>query len=133
MECDDGVEREYIKIVIDGVDPTAIFKFGVSVALFHYYTDGYTGTLNDFGVETGKKEFMDFLKTKNDSLLVQDHIYSRNTRTMLLPIPPMTASCLVPPRLRPSVIRNFSGCRAGCSSNRHRSLFRSLCFHDDHQ
>lgn len=66
---DDGVEREYIKVVLDGVDPTAIFKLGVIVAPLHYYTDGYTGTLNDFGVETGKKEFMDHLKTKNNKPL----------------------------------------------------------------
>jgi peptide/nickel transport system substrate-binding protein len=66
IECEDGVEREYVKVVIDGVDPTAIFKLGVTVAPVHYYTDGYTGTLNDNGVETGKKEFMDFLKTKNN-------------------------------------------------------------------
>ena len=61
----DGVEREYIKIVINGVDPTAIFKLGVSVAPFHYYTEGYTGTLNANGVDLNKKEFMDHLKTKN--------------------------------------------------------------------
>ena len=63
--CDDGVEREYIKVVIDGVDPTAIFKFQIPVTPFHYYTDGYTGTLNANGVDIDKKEFMDFLKTKN--------------------------------------------------------------------
>jgi peptide/nickel transport system substrate-binding protein len=62
---EDGVERETIQIVVDGVDPTAIFKMGVTVAPAHYYTDGYTGTLNEYGVETGSKEFMDFLKTKN--------------------------------------------------------------------
>ncbi len=62
---DDGVERETIQIVLDGVDPTAIFKMGVQVTPVHYYTDGYTGTLNDFGVEVGNKAFMDFLKTKN--------------------------------------------------------------------
>ncbi|HHY81242.1 MAG TPA: hypothetical protein GX505_00995 [Clostridiales bacterium] len=66
MVCEDGVEREYVKVVIDGVDPTAIFKLGISVVPFHYYTDGYTGNLNEFGVDTGNKEFMDFLKTKND-------------------------------------------------------------------
>ncbi|HHT64929.1 MAG: ABC transporter substrate-binding protein [Caldicoprobacterales bacterium] len=62
---DDGVERETIQIVLNGVDPTAIFKMGVSVAPMHYYTDGYTGTLNEVGVDVGSKEFMDFLKTKN--------------------------------------------------------------------
>ncbi|HCS75581.1 MAG TPA: hypothetical protein DIW17_17110, partial [Clostridiales bacterium] len=62
---DDGVERETIQIVLDGVDPTAIFKMGVQVTPVHYYTDGYTGSLNDFGVEVGNKAFMDFLKTKN--------------------------------------------------------------------
>jgi peptide/nickel transport system substrate-binding protein len=66
VTSDDGVEREYVKVVIEGVDPTAIFKLGVSVTPFHYYTDGYTGTLNENGVDTGSKEFMDFLKTKND-------------------------------------------------------------------
>lgn len=66
VTSDDGVERDFVKVVLNGVDPTAIFKLGVQVAPFHYYTDGYTGTLNDNGVETGKKEFMDHLKTKND-------------------------------------------------------------------
>lgn len=66
MVCDDGVEREYIKVVLDGVDPTAIFKFQVPVVPFHYYTEGYTGTLNEYGVDIGKKEFMDHLKTKNN-------------------------------------------------------------------
>lgn len=66
MKGSDGVEREYVKVVIDGVDPTAIFKLGITVAPFHYYTQGYTGTLNENGVDLDKKEFMDFLKTKND-------------------------------------------------------------------
>ncbi|MDD4493441.1 MAG: ABC transporter substrate-binding protein [Eubacteriales bacterium] len=65
MVCDDGVEREYVKIVINGVDPTAIFKLGVQAAPFHYYTEGYTGQLNANGVDLDKKEFMDHLKTKN--------------------------------------------------------------------
>ncbi len=65
LTSDDGVEREYIKIVLNGVDPTAIFKLGVGVSPFHYYTEGYTGTLNANGVDLNKKEFMDFLKTKN--------------------------------------------------------------------
>lgn len=65
VTSDDGVEREYVQVVIDGVDPTAIFKLGVSVTPMHYYTDGYTGTLNEFGVDVGNREFMEFLKTKN--------------------------------------------------------------------
>jgi len=65
MTCDDGVEREYVKVVVNGVDPVAIFRLGVSVAPMHYYTEGYTGQLNEFGVATGIKEFMDILKTKN--------------------------------------------------------------------
>ena len=57
--------KEVITIVIDGVDPTAIFMLGVTVPPFHYYTDGYEGELNDYGVDTGNPDFMDFLKTKN--------------------------------------------------------------------
>lgn len=67
--CEDGVEREYIKMEIDGVDPTAIFKLGVAVAPFHYYTDGYTGELNEFGVALNTPEFMSHLKTKNSAPL----------------------------------------------------------------
>ncbi len=65
ITCDDGVEREYLKVVIDGIDPTAIFKLQLPVVPAHYYTEGYTGTLNENGVDLDKKEFMDFLKTKN--------------------------------------------------------------------
>ncbi|GAB1432995.1 hypothetical protein MASR2M29_16200 [Spirochaetota bacterium] len=65
----DGSKRDFIKIVLDGVDPTAIFKMGVEVAPMHYYTNGFTGKLNDYGVATGDKAFMDFLKTKNDKPL----------------------------------------------------------------
>lgn len=64
--CADGVERDFIQIVIDGIDPVAIFQLGITIAPFHYYTGGYTGTLNANGVETGSKEFMDFVKSKND-------------------------------------------------------------------
>ncbi len=65
MKCDDGTEREYVKIVINGVDPTAIFKMGIEVAPFHYYTDGYNGTLNKNGVALNTPEFMAHLKSKN--------------------------------------------------------------------
>lgn len=69
LTSDDGVEREYIEVVIDGVDPVAIFRMGVDVVPFHYYTDGYTGDLNEFGVDLNNKDFMDFLKTKNNAPL----------------------------------------------------------------
>ena len=63
---DDGVEREYVKVVLDGVDPTAIFKLGVSVVPQHYYTEGFAGETNEQGVVVGDKDFMAHLKTKND-------------------------------------------------------------------
>ena len=69
LTCDDGVEREYIRIVMDGIDPTAIFKLGVSVVPMHHYTAGYAGKLNENGVELSSKAFMDHLKTKNDQPL----------------------------------------------------------------
>ncbi len=54
---------------MDGVDPTAIFKLGVSVVPMHHYTAGYAGKLNENGVELSSKAFMDHLKTKNDQPL----------------------------------------------------------------
>lgn len=61
----DGVDREYIQIVMNGVDPTAIFKLGVAVAPMHYYTEGYTGELNEFGVALNDPAFIQVLKDKN--------------------------------------------------------------------
>lgn len=66
---DDGVEREYIQIVLNGIDPTAIFKMGVEVAPFHYYTEGFTGTLNENGVSLNDPAFMELLKSKNSAPL----------------------------------------------------------------
>ncbi len=65
-KCEDGVVREYIEIVIDGVDPVAIFKIGVTVAPWHYYTEGFTGEMNEHGVSLNDPAFMAHLKTKND-------------------------------------------------------------------
>ncbi|HHT45020.1 MAG TPA: hypothetical protein GXZ89_05965 [Fastidiosipila sp.] len=62
---DDGVEREVINIHVNGIDPTAIFKFSVLVVPMHYYTEGYEGELNENGVDIGKTEFMQHLKDKN--------------------------------------------------------------------
>ncbi len=63
--CEDGVEREYIQVVCDRVDPTAIFKLGVYVTPWEYYTEGFTGELNEFGVALNNPEFMQCLKDKN--------------------------------------------------------------------
>lgn len=65
----DGVEREYIQIVMNGVDPTAIFKMAFYVSPLHYYTEGFTGTLNEFGVSTNDPAFMELLKSKNGAPL----------------------------------------------------------------
>jgi peptide/nickel transport system substrate-binding protein len=63
--CEDGVEREYIQIVCNGVDPTIIFKLGVEVAPFHYYTKDFKGTLNEYGVALNNPDFIQALKDKN--------------------------------------------------------------------
>lgn len=69
VTCDDGVERDYVKVVLDGVDPVAIFQLGVTVAPFHYYTNGFSGTLDEHGVALNSKEFIAHLKTKNNAPL----------------------------------------------------------------
>jgi len=63
--CEDGVEREFVQIVMNGVDPTAIFKLGVSVSPWQYYTQGFTGELNEFGVSLKNADFIQCLKDKN--------------------------------------------------------------------
>lgn len=62
---DDGVERDAVEILLNGVDPTAIFKMGITVAPMHYYNEGFTGELNANGVATQSREYMDHLKGKN--------------------------------------------------------------------
>ena len=54
MLCDDGVEEKF-KVVVNGVDPTAIFKL-VSRSPMHIH-EGYTGTLNEYGVALGIENF----------------------------------------------------------------------------
>ncbi|MEN6420081.1 MAG: ABC transporter substrate-binding protein [Clostridiaceae bacterium] len=66
---EDGVDREYIQVVINGIDPTAIFKMGVEVAPMHYYTEGFTGTLNEYGVSMNDPAFIELLKSKNSAPL----------------------------------------------------------------
>ena len=39
--CEDGVEREYVEIIFDAVDPVAILSDRHHVAPFHYYTEGF--------------------------------------------------------------------------------------------
>lgn len=63
--CEDGVERDYVQYVLNGVDPTAIFKIGIQIAPFHYYTEGFSGTLDEHGVSVNNPDFMAHLKTKN--------------------------------------------------------------------
>lgn len=67
--CEDGVDREFIQVVINGIDPTAIFKMGVEVAPMHYYTEGFTGTLNEYGVSMNDPAFIELLKSKNSAPL----------------------------------------------------------------
>ncbi|MCI6603689.1 MAG: ABC transporter substrate-binding protein [Clostridiales bacterium] len=64
--CEDGVEREYIQFVINGVDPVAIQKLSINVAPMHYYTEGFKGELDEHGVSVGNPEFIQCLKDKND-------------------------------------------------------------------
>ncbi len=65
MTGDDGVEREYVQVVLNGIDPTAIFRMGIEVAPMHYYTEGFTGELNAYGVSLNDPAFMEVLKSKN--------------------------------------------------------------------
>lgn len=67
--CSDGVEREFISVVINGVDPAAIWKFNFQVTPMHYYTgqerhDAANG-VDNFGVEFSSTTFMSELKDKN--------------------------------------------------------------------
>ncbi len=63
---DDGEEHDAVVIELIGIDPTAEFKMGVTVAPKHYYTEGYEGELTEFGVDPTSRDFLEFLKTKND-------------------------------------------------------------------
>jgi peptide/nickel transport system substrate-binding protein len=65
MVCDDGVERDYIQVVCNGVDPTAVFQFNIYISPWHYYTEGFTGEMNEFGVSVNNPDFIRCLKDKN--------------------------------------------------------------------
>lgn len=62
-----GERYDVLKIVINGVDPKAIFNFGFTVAPLHYYSGTYDGVdyvaqangVDKFGVAVGNKDFFD--------------------------------------------------------------------------
>lgn len=54
-----GDEHDVLKIVINGVDPKAVFNFSFGVAPMHYYSDEATITSTAFGVKTGNQNFFD--------------------------------------------------------------------------
>ena len=64
--CDDGQIRETIEVVLNGIYPTAIFQFLLYVCPWEYYTAGFNGQLNEFGVSLNDNAFMNVLKDKND-------------------------------------------------------------------
>lgn len=52
-----GGEHDVLKIVINGIDPKAIWNFAFSVAPMHYYSNADTIATTKFGVDTGNLEF----------------------------------------------------------------------------
>lgn len=67
--CSDGVERETITVVINGVDPKAIWNFTFEVTPMHYYAgqerhDKANG-VDYFGVDFSSSAFMLEVKDKN--------------------------------------------------------------------
>ncbi len=67
--CSDGVERETITVVLNGVDPKAIWNFTFEVAPMHYYAgqerhDKANG-VDYFGVDFSSAEFMLEVKELN--------------------------------------------------------------------
>lgn len=67
--CADGIERETVTVLVDGVDPTTIEKFSFEVAPMHYYAgqqlhDAANG-VDHFGVEYSSTSFLKSLKEKN--------------------------------------------------------------------
>lgn len=54
-----GEEHDVLKIVINGVDPAAIWNFGVSIAPLHYYSGKYTYK-DDNGITVTKDFAKDF-------------------------------------------------------------------------
>lgn len=52
-------EHDVLKIVINGIDPKAIWNFAFSVAPMHYYSDAETIANTKFGVDFANKDFFD--------------------------------------------------------------------------
>lgn len=52
-------EHDVLKIVINGIDPKAIWNFAFSVAPMHYYSNAETIAKTQFGVDFGNKDFFD--------------------------------------------------------------------------
>jgi len=65
---EDGVERERLTVVLDGVDPKAIWNFSFQVAPMAYYSTEELAAKADgtenFGVDFSSTEFQDQLKQK---------------------------------------------------------------------
>ncbi len=105
MTGEDGVDREYIQIVINGIDPTAIFKMGIEVAPMHYYTKSFTGTLN-IRRTLNDPAFMEVLKSKNVAPMgAGPYIVRRIQGQRSFTSPPTTASCSALRKLRASAFR----------------------------
>ena len=54
-----GAQHDVLKIVINGVDPKAIWNFAFSVAPMHYYSNADAIANTPFGVKFSDKEFFD--------------------------------------------------------------------------
>lgn len=54
-----GAEHDVLKVVINGVDPKAIWNFAFSVAPMHYYSNADAIANTPFGVKFSDKEFFD--------------------------------------------------------------------------
>ena len=54
-----GAQHDVLKIVINGVDPKAIWNFAFSVAPMHYYSSAEAIATTPFGVKFSDKEFFD--------------------------------------------------------------------------
>ena len=54
-----GAQHDVLKIVINGVDPKAIWNFAFAVAPMHYYSNDEAIATTPFGVKFSDKEFFD--------------------------------------------------------------------------